>query len=63
MGVATSLFRKATKNVWVRVMNRAGRLVGFAVDTSADAPEAGYQPKRDLYSKMAEEGAFEGKTN
>ena len=61
MSVARTLIRKATRNLWVRVMNRAGPLVGMAVDTSADAPDTGYQPKRDLYSKMAEDGAFDGK--
>src|SRR5690606_33558804 len=60
MGIARTLLGKAGRGLWLRVMNRAGRLVGRVVDTSADAPDYNYKPKRDLYEKMQQEGARDG---
>ena len=36
-------------------MERAGRLVGRWVDTSADAPSGQFEEKRDLYDQLAEQ--------
>lgn len=52
MGLARTLLTRFTRRAWVRVMARAGRFVGRWVDTSADAPEASYAPKRNLYEKL-----------
>jgi hypothetical protein len=57
MGFAQTVFKRATRRVWVRVMERAGKLVGRWVDTSADAPDYHYAPKRDLYRKIQEKEA------
>ncbi|MAY82342.1 MAG: hypothetical protein CL930_16370 [Deltaproteobacteria bacterium] len=41
------------KKAWVRVMDRVGgKLVSGMADTSSDAPDSRFVPKRDLYSKM-----------
>jgi hypothetical protein len=41
-----------------RLMDRVGgKLVTGLADTSSDAPDARYKPKRDLYSKMVAEEA------
>jgi hypothetical protein len=41
-------------------MDRVGsKLVSGIADTSSDAPDARYKPKRDLYSKIAAEEAAE----
>ena len=41
------------KKAWIRVMDRlGGKLVSGMTDTSSDAPDARFEPKRDLYSKM-----------
>ncbi len=52
MGFAQTVFRRATRRLWVRVMERAGKLVGRYVDTSADAPDSRSTPKRDVYRHM-----------
>jgi hypothetical protein len=52
MSLASTLLRRVTRRVWVRVMERAGKLVGRWVDTSADAPDARFAPKRDVYRTM-----------
>lgn len=52
MGFAQNVFRRATRRLWVRVMERAGKLVGRWVDTSADAPDSRFAPKRDVYRHM-----------
>ena len=41
------------KKAWIRVMDRVGgKLVSGMTGTSSDAPDARFEPKRDLYSKM-----------
>jgi len=53
-GFAAKLARRAV----TRLMDRVGsKLVSGIADTSSDAPDARYKPKRDLYSKMAAEEA------
>ncbi len=53
MSMIGTVVRRAGQRWWVRVLNRAGKWVGQVVDTSADAPESRFKPKRDLYSKMS----------
>lgn len=47
-----TIARKAGKRLVTRLLDRAGSLVGRVVDTSADAPDSRFVPKRDLYAKM-----------
>jgi len=49
MGIKRTILRRLTNKLWVRTMNRIGHILGRVVDTSADAPEHGYAPKRDVY--------------
>ena len=52
------IFKKVGKRAWVKVMDRVGgRLVSGMADTSADAPSARFEPKRNLYEKMQKEAA------
>jgi len=65
MGIAKRLLKGAARGVYTRFMDRVGGKViaGFA-DTSSDAPDAYYEPKRDVYKKMVEEQAQkEGKAS
>lgn len=57
MSFAQTVFKRATRRVWVRVMERAGKLVGRWVDTSADSPDYRYAPKRDVYRHMQAQNA------
>ncbi len=58
MGIAKQLLKSAARGVYTRVMDRVGGKViaGFA-DTSSDAPDAYYEPKRDVYKEMVKEQA------
>lgn len=60
MGIARNLIKSALKGVYTRVMDRVGgKLVAGMADTSSDAPDAYYAPKRDVYAQMVadEKGA------
>ncbi len=58
MALASRAFKKITQRAWTRVMDRiGGRLVSRMADTSADAPNAYYKPKRDLYARMQAEAS------
>ena len=47
------LVRGFGKKAWTRFMDRVGgRLVSGFADTSSDAPDARFEPKRDLYAQM-----------
>ncbi len=48
-GFAAKLARKAVTRLMDRV---GGKLVSGLADTSSDAPDSRFKPKRDLYSKM-----------
>ena len=50
-GLAAKLARKAMTRLMDRV---GGKLVSGLADTSSDAPDSRFKPKRDLYSKMTE---------
>jgi hypothetical protein len=54
---------KMAKKALTRLMDRVGgKLVTGLADTSSDAPDSRFKPKRDLYSKIAaEEAASEDK--
>ena len=55
MGIARNLI----KNLKEKVLDRYGeKLVSSIADTSSDAPTRFAAPKRDLYDKLAEEGAL-----
>ena len=64
MGLARDLVRKATKNLWVKFMaGTGGKWIAKVVDTSADAPDSRFKPKRNLYEQMLaeeQEGAEDG---
>lgn len=48
----------ALKRAWSKIMDRiGGRLVSGMADTSSDAPNARFAPKRDVYRHMEEEKA------
>ncbi len=59
--IARNLARAMTRKVYDRVMDRVGgRLISGIADTSSDAPNAFYEPKRDLYRQMVEEESQTG---
>lgn len=55
MSFLGTVARRASKRLMTRLLDRAGKLVGRVVDTSADAPDSRFVPKRDLYAKMGHE--------
>ena len=51
------IFGKVAKKAMTRFMDRVGsKVVSGMADTSADAPSARFEPKRDLYRQMKEGG-------
>ena len=53
--LAKKLLKGAVKGVYTRLMDKVGgQLVAGMTDTSSDAPEAYYVPKRDVYREMVE---------
>ncbi len=55
MGLARQLVRTAARRYYTKIMDRLGsKLVVGLADTSADAPDAFYTPKRDLYRTMVD---------
>ena len=49
------IFGRAARKAVTRLMDRVGgKLVSGMADTSADAPSARFEPKRDLYSQMVD---------
>lgn len=56
MAVTARILKSITKKAWTRFLDKfGGQLVSGMADTSADAPSAGYAPKRDVYRKMQEQ--------
>lgn len=54
--LAKNLARAAARRIYHRLMDRVGgKLVAGMADTSADAPNAFYEPKRDVYREIVEE--------
>ncbi len=62
--LAGRLARGVAKKAVTRLMDRVGgKVVSGMADTSSDAPDSRFKPKRDLYSKMVaeqDESAEEG---
>ncbi len=57
MGLARNLVRSTVKQLTTRLMDRVGsKVVAGMADTSSDAPNAYYTPKRQLYEEMVESG-------
>ena len=55
MGLARKVLKGLGKRAADKVMDRVGgRLVSGMADTSADAPSAFHQPKRDLYRHIVD---------
>ena len=63
MGVTRNLLKNAVKSVSTKLMDRVGsKVVANVTDTSSDAPDAYYTPRRDRYAAMvAEENAEKAK--
>lgn len=56
MGLVTKTLKRASEKLRNRLMDQVGgQLVSRIADTSADAPSAHFQPKRDVYRKIREE--------
>ena len=56
--IAARMFKTTARRAWTRVMDRVGgKFVAGIADTSSDAPDAHYKPKRNLYAQMQEEEA------
>jgi len=62
--IAGRMVRTAARRAWTRFMDRVGgKLVAGFADTSSDAPDARYKPKRNLYAKMQAEATQAGATD
>ncbi|HJN74309.1 MAG TPA: hypothetical protein QGF58_10290 [Myxococcota bacterium] len=55
-GIGRKLLKNAMKGVYTRLMDKVGgKVVAGMADTSSDAPDAYYAPKRDKYREMVAE--------
>ena len=53
MSATTRMLRRVSRRAATRLVGKVGkRLVAGMADTSSDAPDAAFKPKRDLYAKM-----------
>ena len=51
--IAGRMVKVAARRAWTRIMDRVGgKVVAGMADTSSDAPDASYPPKRNLYAQM-----------
>ena len=58
MGVTRNLLKNAVKSVTTKLMDQVGgKLVANITDTSSDAPDAYYTPKRNKFAEMVAEEA------
>ena len=56
MGITRRLLRAAVQSAYTKAMDKVGsRVVAGMTDTSSDAPNAYYTPKRTLYESMVAE--------
>jgi|GEM_PF-1738356 len=56
MGITRRLIKSAVQTAYTKTMDRVGsKVVAGMTDTSSDAPNAYYTPKRSLYETMVEE--------
>ena len=59
--IAGRIVKVAARRAWTRFMDRVGgKVVAGMADTSSDAPDARYPPKRNLYAKMQAESRSAG---
>ena len=59
---AGRMAKGVAKKAVTRLMDRVGgKLVSGIADTSSDAPDSRFKPKRDLYSTMVSETAEDPK--
>jgi len=64
MGVTRNLLKGAFKSVTTKLMDQVGgKLVANITDTSSDAPDAYYTPKRNKFAEMVAEEAAEDESN
>ncbi len=60
MSVTRNLLRGALKSVTTKLMDQVGsKVVANITDTSSDAPDAYYTPKRNKFAAMVAEEAAE----
>ena len=58
--LAGRMAKGMAKKAMTRLMDRVGgKVVSGMTDTSSDAPDARFKPKRDLYSQMVSDEASE----
>ena len=56
--IAGKMVKTAARRTWTRFMDKVGsKFVAGIADTSSDAPDAHYKPKRNLYAQMQEQEA------
>lgn len=56
MGITRRLLKAAVQSIYTKTMDRVGsKMVAGMTDTSSDAPNAYYTPKRNLYESMVAE--------
>ena len=56
MGITRRLLRAVVQSAYTKTMDKVGsKIVAGMTDTSSDAPNAYYTPKRDLYESMVDE--------
>ena len=56
MGITRRLLKAAVQSVYTKTMDKVGsKVVAGMTDTSSDAPNAYYTPKRNLYESMVEQ--------
>jgi hypothetical protein len=56
--IASKMVKTAARRTWTRFMDRVGsKVVAGMADTSSDAPDAHYKPKRNLYAQMQKQEA------
>jgi hypothetical protein len=64
MGVTRNLLKNAVKSVTTKLMDQVGgKLVATIADTSSDAPDAYYTPKRNKFAEMVAAEAAEADEN
>ncbi len=62
MGIKRRLLKSVVQSAYTKTMDKVGsKIVAGMTDTSSDAPNAYYTPKRDLYESMVDEENEEAK--
>jgi len=56
--IAGRMLKTAARRAWMRFMDQVGsKFVAGIADTSSDAPDAHFKPKRNLYAEMQQQEA------